>query len=87
MVKGAKPTAYLNGEHVADEERHIENFSEAPDDSPFGEPRLPSLFWALVPILCMAGLMLYVFGWVADSETYDAAHLPLLCSTVVACAM
>ena len=51
------------------------------------EPRLPNLFWALVPILCMAGLMLYVFGWVADSETYDAAHLPLLCSTVVACAV
>ena len=58
VVKGSKPTTYSNGEHVADEERHIENFSEAPDDSPFGEPRLPSLFWALVPILCM----LYVFG-------------------------
>jgi NhaC family Na+:H+ antiporter len=43
------------------------------------------MFWALVPILCMTALMIYVFGWVADSETYDAAHLPLLCSIVVAC--
>ena len=50
-------------------------------------PRLPNLFWALVPILSMVGLMLYVFGFVADSETYDAAHMPLLCSTVVACAV
>ena len=49
------------------------------------EVRLPSMFWALVPILCMTALMIYVFGWVADSETYDAAHLPLLCSIVVAC--
>ena len=45
------------------------------------EIRLPSLFWALVPILCMIALMLYVFGWVADADRYDAAHLPLLCST------
>ena len=49
------------------------------------EVRLPNMFWALVPILCMTALMIYVFGWVADSETYDAAHLPLLCSIVVAC--
>ena len=42
------------------------------------EVRLPNMFWALVPILCMTALMIYVFGWVADSETYDAAHLPLL---------
>ena len=52
-----------------------------------GEARLPNLFWALFPIICMAGLMIYVFGWVADSDTYDAAHMPLLCSTVVACAV
>ena len=49
--------------------------------------RLPNLFWALVPILSMVGLMLYVFGYVADSDAYDAAHMPLLCSTVVACAV
>lgn len=51
------------------------------------EQRLPNLFWALFPILCMVGLMLYVFGFVADSDTYDAAHMPLLCSIVVACAV
>ncbi len=50
-------------------------------------PRLPNLFWALVPIFSMIALMLYVFGFVADSDTYDAAHMPLLCSTVVACAV
>lgn len=49
--------------------------------------RLPNLFWALVPILSMVGLMLYVFGYVADSDAYDAAHMPLLCSTVIACAV
>ena len=48
-------------------------------------PRLPNLFWALAPILCMSGLMLYVFGWAAGSKTYDSAHMPLLCSIVVAC--
>lgn len=51
------------------------------------EPRLPNVFWALAPILCMAFLMLYVFGWAADSDGYDAAHMPLLCSTVIACAV
>ena len=49
--------------------------------------RLPNLFWALVPILSMVALMLYVFGFVADTEVYDAAHMPLLCSTIVACAV
>ena len=29
--------------------------------------------------------MLYVFGFIADTDRYDAAHMPLLCSTVVAC--
>ena len=58
--------------------------AETPDEKA-REVRLPSMFWALVPILCMAALMIYVFGWVADSDTYDAAHLPLLCSIVVAC--
>ena len=59
---------------------------EASEKAP-REVRLPNLFWAFVPILCMAGLMLYVFGWVADADTYDAAHLPLLCATAVACAV
>lgn len=48
-------------------------------------PRLPNLFWAWVPILSMVALMLYVFGFAADSHVYDAAHMPLLCSIVVAC--
>ena len=51
------------------------------------EIRLPSLFWALVPIFSMIGLMLYVFGYIADTDRYDAAHMPLLCSTVVAVAV
>ena len=50
-------------------------------------PRLPNLFWALMPILVMVGLMIYVFGVVADADIYDAAHMPLLCSIVVACAV
>ena len=48
-------------------------------------PRLPNLFWAWVPILSMVALMLYVFWFVADSKVYDAAHMPLLCATVIAC--
>jgi NhaC family Na+:H+ antiporter len=48
------------------------------------EIRLPNVFWALVPIFTMVGLMVYVFGFVADTDRYDAAHMPLLCSTVVA---
>ena len=52
---------------------------------PAREPRLPNLFWALVPILAMVVLMLYVFGFVADPNKYDAAHMPLLCAIVVAC--
>ena len=51
------------------------------------EIRLPNLFWALVPIFSMIGLMLYVFGYIADTDRYDAAHMPLLCSTVVAVAV
>lgn len=51
------------------------------------EVRLPNLFWACVPILAMVGLMLYVFGYVADTDRYDAAHLPLLCATAVAVAV
>ncbi len=59
---------------------------EAPKDGQtVREPRLPNLFWALVPILAMVGLMLYVFGFVANPDVYDAAHMPLLCSIVVAC--
>ena len=50
-------------------------------------PRLPNLFWAWVPILSMVALMLYVFVFVADAKVYDAAHMPLLCSIVVACAV
>ena len=49
------------------------------------EGRLPNMFWALVPIISMVALMLYVFGFVADADIYDAAHMPLLCSTIVAC--
>ncbi|MBR0404658.1 MAG: hypothetical protein IJI68_05595 [Eggerthellaceae bacterium] len=62
---------------------------EAPQEAQGDESkvRLPSLFWALVPILAMVALMLYVFGFVADSEIYDAAHMPLLCSTIIACAV
>ena len=65
---------------------------ETPQDESAAEPktremRLPNLFWALVPILSMAALMLYVFGWVADADTYDAAHLPLLSATIIACAV
>ena len=48
-------------------------------------PRLPNLLAAWVPILSMVGFMLYVFVFVADSKVYDAAHMPLLCSTIVAC--
>lgn len=51
------------------------------------EPRLPNLFWALVPILTMVALMLYVFGYVANADEYDAAHMPLLCAIIVACAV
>ena len=49
------------------------------------EPRQPNLFWALMPILSMVALMLYVFGFVANADEYDAAHMPLLCAIVVAC--
>jgi len=61
----------------------------APEKTPLSESgvRLPNLFWALVPILSMVALMLYVFGFVADTDVYDAAHMPLLCSTIVACAV
>ena len=48
-------------------------------------PRLPNLFWAWVPILSMVVLMAYVFGFSSEPKTYDAAHMPLLCATVVAC--
>ncbi len=50
-------------------------------------PRLPNLFWAWVPILSMVALMFYVFAFAADSKIYDSAHMPLLCATVVACAV
>lgn len=43
------------------------------------------MFWALVPILAMIGLMLFVFGFAADRNEYDAAHMPLLCAIAVAC--
>ena len=70
----------------------MDNLKKGDDGAPTPEekgtsPRLPNLFWAWVPILSMVVLMLYVFGFVADPAIYDAAHMPLLCATVVACAV
>ncbi len=47
--------------------------------------KLPSLFAAFLPIISMVVLMMYIYVFIADSDIYDAAHLPLACSIVVAC--
>ena len=44
--------------------------------------RKPRVFEALLPIICMMGLMLY--GFVGNSG-YTDAHMPLIASIVVAC--
>lgn len=44
--------------------------------------REPSFIEAIIPIIVMVGLMVWVFG-VDKSETYDAAHLPLICAIIV----
>jgi NhaC family Na+:H+ antiporter len=48
--------------------------------------RLPKIWEALLPILMMMALMIYVFG-IDKGENYDAAHMPLICSIIVACAV
>lgn len=46
--------------------------------------RLPKVWEALLPIVVMMALMIYVFG-IDHGENYDGAHMPLICSIVVAC--
>lgn len=48
--------------------------------------RLPNLVEALIPIIVMVILMIYVFG-IKKEENYDAAHMPLIVSICVACAI
>ena len=83
-----------NEQLTSNDKANRANSHEAPEPAAANPPakehkeiRIPNLFWALVPIFTMVGLMLYVFGIVADTDRYDAAHMPLLCSTVVAVAV